>query len=161
MKTFDKKDVFSWSNAEEAKEYIDKKGYFSNFATDNLVEWYLGTLSEISLFNKYRIARIFTNKKGEKFGLFLPLDKVKEVEEKKWRAFKNFMEFFNYTNKKLGSEITYRNKRTGDAFYAVITRVTVSSSAIDLGAHTYNLHDLFMSYEWLNDNEWQPFGVEE
>ena len=30
MKTFDKKDVFSWSNAEEAKQYINKEGYFSD-----------------------------------------------------------------------------------------------------------------------------------
>ena len=30
MKTFDKKDVYSWSNAEEAKTYIGKTVYFNN-----------------------------------------------------------------------------------------------------------------------------------
>ena len=30
MKTFDKKDVYSWSNCEEAKTYIGKTGYFNN-----------------------------------------------------------------------------------------------------------------------------------
>ncbi len=34
MKTFDRKDIFSWSNAEDAKKYIGKSGYFADNVND-------------------------------------------------------------------------------------------------------------------------------
>ena len=81
MKTFYKKDVYSWSNAEEAKTYIGKTGYFSN-DFDSLKR-------AIELGDPAVLDRVDTNSiwcfkvlgVSLCFGLFLPAEKVKEVEE--------------------------------------------------------------------------------
>lgn len=79
MKTFDRKDVYSVLNAEEAKKYVGKLGYPSNSLNK------LKTL--INNFAPYSLDKIeldndkpfFYRKDG--FLFFLPVDKVKEVEE--------------------------------------------------------------------------------
>ena len=50
MKTFDKKDVFSWSNAEEAKQYIGKDCYFAHsigVLSEHIKTGVIGTLKDI------------------------------------------------------------------------------------------------------------------
>ncbi|MDY6246012.1 MAG: hypothetical protein SPL83_02070 [Succinivibrio sp.] len=96
------------------------------------------------------------------FNLFLPADKVKEVEEneKKWRAFEDFNEFKIWTGKSVGSVIVYKDKLTNDELEAVITRSKLYEDFVEIGAVEYTFKELFDQWEWLNPrNEWVPFGV--
>jgi hypothetical protein len=112
--------------------------------------------------DSYGICCFNPNENFEGFGLFLPADKVKEVEEKKWRAFKDFNEFKFWTGKGVGSVIIYRDKLTNDELEAVITRSKLYENFVEIGAVEYTFKELFDQWEWLsNRNEWQPFGVEE
>lgn len=82
MKTFDKKDVYSWSNAEDAKKYIGKEGYFSNnFSALKIKVRNCDELTVLKNIDSYGICCFNTDEHFEGFGLFLPADKVKEVEE--------------------------------------------------------------------------------
>ena len=98
MKTFDKKDVFTVLTAEDAKNYIGKEGYLSDTLinlqnrVDNSVHETLDSINELQPYP--------FSANGLSSLLFLPFDKVKEVEEpKKWRPFKDIGEFQNITNK--------------------------------------------------------------
>ena len=46
---FDKKDVISWANCEEAKEYIGEEGYFRDDFQEDLAAWYKGILHDRDL----------------------------------------------------------------------------------------------------------------
>ena len=79
-KTFDKKDVFTCVNAEDAKAYIGGLGYFANT---------LNGFKNIQYFAPYSLDDIQVGRdkpffyRKDSFALFLPADKVKEVEEVK------------------------------------------------------------------------------
>ena len=79
MKTFDKKDVYSWSNCEEARQYIGDEGYFRDTYCESLAAWHRGILQDVD--PSMPVDCIFEDEENEIFGLFLPADKVKEVEE--------------------------------------------------------------------------------
>ena len=162
MKTFDKKDVYSWSNAEEAKQYIGKEGYFSNnfSGLQNKVRncYELSILENI---DNYGIC-CFNTKVADGFGLFLPADKVKEVEDKKRREFRTFEEFALYLGT-IGCNVRFRKK--GDInqeYLSVISSFNFGARTVTIGARIYNFAELFKGYEWRDeDGEWHPFGVEE
>lgn len=166
MKTFDKKDVYSWSNAEKARQYMRKEGYFADSIAEldcKIQGEYKNILTDIFASDTDRASCPFGNDDEETWSLFLPTEKVKEVEEpKKWRAFKDFNEFKFWTGKKVGSVIVYRDKLTNDELEAVITRSKLYENFVEIGAVEYTFKELFDQWEWLsNRNEWQPFGVEE
>ncbi len=163
MKTFDKKDVYSWSNAEEAKTHIGKTGYFNNDFESIKRAIELGGPAVLDRVDTNSIWCFKALGVSLCFGLFLPADKVKEVEEpKKWRAFKDFNEFKILTNKSIGSVIVYKDKLTNDELEAVITRSKLYENFVEIGAVQYTFKELFDQWEWLDkDGHWQPFGVEE
>ena len=79
MKTFDKKDVFTCLNAEDAKVYIGKEGYLAdslynlrNAIQDNENTFELETINDDSYYGRFRSC-------DSDYMLFLPADKVKEV----------------------------------------------------------------------------------
>ena len=169
MKTFDKKDVFSWSNSEEAKTNIGKTGYFNND--------FEGMKRAIELGDPTVLGRVDTNSiwcfkalgVSLCFGLFLPADKIKEVEEsKKYRPFKSIDEFKKETGLDLLSIVHYRYitekpKTITTIGFGVITDFNTCNDEnyyITIGDISFNLDELF-NYEYLSNNEWQPFGVEE
>lgn len=85
MKTFDKKDVYSWSNAEEAKEYLGKDCYFAHSVgglSEHIKTGVMGILKDIFNSNYDAVSCAFGDGTST-WGLCLPADKVKEVEEKK------------------------------------------------------------------------------
>lgn len=85
MKTFDKKDVYSWSNAEEAKEYLGKDCYFAHSVgvlSEHIKTGVMGNLKDIFNSNHDAVSCAFGDGTST-WGLCLPADKVKEVEEKK------------------------------------------------------------------------------
>lgn len=168
MKTFDKKDVFTLVTAEEAIAYIGKRGYFGDSIEelesninkgcgDNLGEVFPDRYTSI-VFRPYACET--------SYGLFIPTDKVKEVEEpKKWRAF-IFEEFTKiYSMNKPLKIFIYREKGTNITFFALYNGYVKGGeiSSINLGGQFYTLQTLFDKYELFNDDlgKWQPFGVEE
>lgn len=169
MKTFDKKDVYSWSNAEEAKDYIGKEGFFSDFFSENLNEWEKDTLLRFHQGNS--VTNIFENKKTA-YGLFLPADKVKAVEDpKKYRPFVSYEEFRLYFA--IGDVIRIITIEEGEklewqtVMYVGVTK-NINGTFIQLGANSYSLQYLFSHFKYARtqdgsnvDKEWQPFGVEE
>ena len=163
MKTFDKKDVYSWSNAEDAKEYLGKDCYFAHSVgglSEHIKTGVMGILKDIFNSNYDAVSCAFGDGTST-WGLCLPADKVKEVEEKKWRAFEDLNEFTIWTDKTVGSVITFRRKGTTNEFDALITKSAPKCDFIVLGVYSYLFEELFEKYEWLNPrNEWQPFGVE-
>ena len=169
MRTFDKKDVFSWANCEEAKKYIVKEGFIGNILgeiNENVKRGGTVTLQDVedeAVDCFYCEMGIF---KDYSAGLFLPLDKVKEVkEEKKWRAFKNFDEFTNVTKKGIGDLINYKLKNSPDFYCAVITKIFCSlrlEPTIDFGNSCFKYTELFNDFVWLDsENTWKPFGIQE
>ena len=167
MKTFDKKDVFSWSNAEEAKQYIGKYCYFADSlrylkTIVNEDEKYI--LQDVSNNEKDMVQGVFCDVDGDFWGLCLPADKVKEIEEKKWRPFRSIDEFKNKTGLDLLHIVHYRLTSNGSIVstgYGVITDFCTSGDKTDyitIGDTSFNLNELF-NYEYKDDNEWQPFGV--
>ena len=81
MKTFDIKDVYSWSNAGEAKTYIGKTGYFNNDFESIKRAIELGDPAVLDRVDTNSIWCFKVLGVSLCFGLFLPTDKVKEVEE--------------------------------------------------------------------------------
>lgn len=172
MKKFDIKDVFSWSNAEDAKQYIDKYCYFSSR---------LDTLKKaVNEDTKYILQKVCTQEDAfvngvfrdvddDCWGLCLPAEKVIEVgEPKKWRAFKSIDEFKKETGLDLLHIVHYRlspSRSITSKGSGVITEFNTSGSDktdyITIGDTAFNLNELF-NYEYFDKlGKWHPFGVEE
>ena len=166
MKTFDKKDIFSWSNCEEAKQYIGRQGHFADTMTQ--------LRDSINKNEAYTLCRIFKdvgncfytteNSYSIGYDFFLPIDKVKEVEEKKYRPFKHYLEFTLVTKKKVGDVINIMRKDKSYSEILVITgkRTDNNNNTVLRLSRYFSLRELFEDYLWEDEKGyWQPFGVEE
>lgn len=106
-KTFDRKDVYSVLNAEDASQYVGTKGYFADTLSclnEKVRKNMLDPLDDVNQLHDFPFISYVTG-----FLFFLPADKVKEVEEeKKWRAFKDIEEFKKETGLGLLSIVRYR-----------------------------------------------------
>lgn len=170
MKTFDKKDVLSALTLEEAEQYKSKEGYFANNIKDLQREVdnnRIDTLCKIE--EEAQWGLVFQYNYGlvghDCSSLFLPADKVKEVEEKKWRPFNCIEEVFVTYNKDVGSFITYRTKdfplRTITTTITGYAKEKNKEDQIQIGTGMIELSNCFEGIEIWNKNQWQPFGVEE
>lgn len=166
-KLFNKKDVYSWSNLEDAKKYIGEEGYFCDGFTEDLGAWHKGLLQDVN--QSMPVDYIFEDEENEVFGLFLPADKVKQ-SKKKFRPFQTVEEFSKTLGIKelLGAEITFRFKEKPQKIHvSVITEkgfwsqenITTLDSVV-MGGCDFTMNELFTDWEWLKDgSQWQPFGV--
>lgn len=77
-KLFNKKDVYSWANLEEAKKYIGEEGYFCDECREDLGTWHKGLLQDVD--QSMPVDCIFENEENEVFGLFLPACKVMKLK---------------------------------------------------------------------------------
>ena len=166
MKTFDKKDVFTLVTAEEAKAYIGKQGYFG----DSFEEL------EEDIKNKYKmqLENVYPDRytsivfrpyaSDTSYGLFIPVDKIKEIEEpKKYRPFETIEEFVK-TIGDIGTIITYRTKKEpSQEMKGMFTGYMWDSACrgwiLGIGATLYRLENLFELAEYKHKNEWKPFGI--
>lgn len=174
MKTFDKKDVFTIVTAEEAIAYIGKRGYFGDSFKElesNINKDCGDNLGEVCT-DRYTsiVFRPYTCETS--YGLFIPTDKVKEVEEpKKYRPFVSYEEFRLYFA--IGDVIRIITIEEGEklewqtVMYVGVTK-NINGTFIQLGANSYSLQYLFSHFKYARtqdgsnvDKEWQPFGVEE
>ena len=167
IKSFDIKDVYSWANWKEAKQYIGKECFFG----DTLAELQ-GEINSKSnkilknINNRETVPTqcIFNDDCGASWGLCIPTDKVKEVKELKYRPFRTTEEFSKVTGKRIGSILKFRcggnDKRYYTKMYTGFHILENGNIYIELGSEAYNLEQLYNYYEWLDKHgKWQPFGV--
>ena len=89
MKTFDKKDLITWTNRHDVK--VGDKGYFAHSIDDldvNIENGYVHKLINIS--NYY--ACCFAYDSRHRYGFFLPVEAVKE--NKTYRACRNVQDVY-------------------------------------------------------------------
>ncbi len=158
MTKVDKKDVYSWANCEEAKQYLNQKGYFSDTCYDDISYWHHGELNAI--YPHTTTSGVFASGNFS-YGLFIPEDKVKEViEEKTYRPFRNQDEIRKYFNRAttLGCPLNLQHKRTDERFTLMVTGFFENGLVLPLyGALTWEqLFDMFILYR---NGKQQPFGV--
>lgn len=172
MKEFDIKDVYSVINADEAREYVGTKGYFAytiSSLKEKVLKNIVATLDDINQLQDYPF---ITN--GQEYSLFfLPVSKVKDIEKKKYRPFKDIQEFLMYY--KIGElielklkpkdiETEYDGGEMVGAFVGYRTYTDEKAMYVLIGGLYFQINDV----EEMNttqiknsNNEWQPFGVEE
>lgn len=154
-------------DAEAAKAFLGKKGYFNN----NLSRFcYLkncnqGCLRNIFVQNEKCFVAI-SDYPDTDYKYFLPDAWLKPKKpEIKWRPFS--LEEFCKTFK-VGDVVKLRKKDLqiaecamfiGHAEYAEVNKP--GANHITLGFDHYSLSSFFNNYELFIDGKWQPFGVEE
>ena len=175
MKTFDEKDLITWSNRHKAK--VGTIGYFANFIgdlKDDIEHNKLRTLVDISddcecCFDCYSS----NNSDVLSYGFFLPKDAVKK--EKTYRACRNAKELYELVfackskvehsfciNELVGTIIHFKQKGFDTTLYECITGIAVYNNgdiAVHIGGCNFEFVELFKRYEIEINGEWQPFGV--
>lgn len=168
MKTFDRKEVFSWANCEEAT--LNTWGYFSESLKDlkrEIKEGKEHKLLSIDSEDSYCF-KFVKNDTQFSFPFFLPTDKVKEVKkEEKYRPFKTLEEFRKTFNQiDFGQPLQIRHKENiNEVFVGTFNGYQEEDNVlitISLGGWLLSPRTLFDFYEVFNEKteEWQPFGVE-
>lgn len=183
MKTFNKSDLITWFNRDQAE--VGKEYYFASCLSDIQNRVNDGKY-------KFKLRSIDENRVDQPFecddrtcfcfACILPVDKVIEKEpEKKYRPFKNFKELFNLLNDMYDSSLTFseteciydiisdnilnlRSKINHTEYYdRVVTIVIEESGAKICTLHTKyaNFSDMFEEFEIKIDGEWLPFGIPE
>ena len=143
-------DCFDAENSELIKPFLNKEGYFSN----NLENFCLLRL----LSNVFKERKsCFTDDEGRDWKFFLPVEWVKEPEEK-YRAF-TLAEWIN--QHEIGEVIHYRSKSEGVEAHIMYmgTYHHKNKGTIVLGVASYTLDCLFEECEIEIDGKWLPFGV--
>lgn len=168
MKKFDIKDVFSWSNAENAKKYIGKGGYFADSLKD-LQECVSNNnvrqLFTICLEPEIDVDSVFTVSEIDyQYALFLPVEKIKKVEEpKKYRPFT--LEEFNKVIP-MGTVFKYKYKRNNvNDIYSVYYHANLDGEngfqAIFFENSYHDFDYCFNEMKLFLNGDWKPFGVED
>lgn len=152
----------TWFDADKAKEFIGKPGYFSDNLIcfkniDNLkVDVLTGVDDDL---NEEEIYQTNTTR----WIYFLPDEWVKPKEpEKKYRPYTKH-EFLNKFE--CGKPINIRRKDDYiDLFIETMPSVKIDNLSDDVYVRlfegVFNLKRLFDEFEWQKSNgEWQPFGV--
>lgn len=166
MKTFDIKDVFSWSNAEDAKQYIGKECYFADSIfrlQDNINNNKVYILEKVANNDKTDVTSLFIFYGSvSEFGwrLCLPAEKVTEIKEKKYRPFKSIDEFMNHLDLKclMNNYIKVEDINTSEIYELMIVGAFVNGLVLPLyGALT--MDQLFRKSKLKFNDQFLPFGV--
>ena len=175
MKTFDEKDLITWSNRHKAKN--NSRGYFANCINDlkdDIEHNKLRTLVAVSAsYDRCFDCYSCTDSEIYSFSFFLPVDAVKK--EKAYRACKNVQELYElvfntkskadtefYINELVGAVIHFKLKGFDTTRYECITGIAVyinGDIAVHIGGDNFELDDLFKHYKIEINGEWKPFGV--
>lgn len=152
--------IYSCFDAEEAQEYINTKGYFTDYY-DNFSDVrhvLYGTLVDIDSNSEFSY-RLHNSDRKESFKFFLPKKFVKK--EKKLRPYKDISEFCNNTGcKNIGIDIiTVRNKN--NKVESTLLYSGFFKNGVHLGGYVILFSELFHNYEFLCKGDWMPFGVED
>lgn len=182
-KFFNKNDVFSWSNAEDAKQYIGKDCYFAHSVgglSEHIKTGVMGILKDIFNSNYDAVSCAFGDGTST-WGLCLPADKVIEVEEPTYRPFNSLDELFNFffpeiikdnfcdqTEKALfflGKTLVLKNRYHDYIKVMTIKEVDfINNCSGDGGGdnielNCFTLLYLFNNFEIKKDGKFVPFGI--
>lgn len=179
MKTFDEKDLITWSNREKAE--VSKEYYFADSLigmksciNNNYGIYTLDYIAEDAICKPFNCSVL----EGKfSYACLLPIDKVIDEEpEKKYRACKTIKELYELVNNTKcefdeeecvyglldGYIIHIRNKSTGREYYSRIVNIAKDEENYILITYAgYSLLDLFNKFEIEIDGKWLPFGVED
>ena len=174
MKTFNKKDVFSISNAEDAKKYIGQKCYFEDsfnglqYCIDNNIKGFLKCVRDYDnddstvdcIFVADCDIGVMDGRYITSFGLCLPCELVKK-EEPKYRAFKSVEEFKSVVGE-IGSVIHFKPINCNAKFSVIfsgILETEFGKTNVLIGAMVHDFAELFEDYALIKDGKEVPFGV--
>lgn len=182
MKTFDEKDLITWSNREKA--VIGNEYYFADYLDSmkrNIKRERVGKLTDI---NNNKINATFTTTfRGISylFACILPVEAVKE--NKTYRACRNVQELYELVfnckskvgdsfcikdkdrfciNELVGAVIHFKLKGFDTTVYGCITGIVVCINgdiAVHIDGRNFELDELFKNYKIEINGEWKPFGV--
>lgn len=179
FRNFNIEDVFSSNDAEQAKAYIGKKGYYADYIED--LDDYIENKSHIDkLYSIDEAHGLFHYVVGcsydysGNYNYFLPLEKVKKTEPAetkvtyRYRPFKTIDELEKVLNKDnrsahqfmcVGNDIFIRNKN--QITHLIITRIDRDAKTNEvINVNGMSPIFLFNNYEIRVGAEWLPFGVE-
>lgn len=167
---FDIKDLKSWSNRQDVK--VGDKGYVSSnlHSLQDDLKNNVALIREISHICDDDIYCFSCKAFGatRNYGFFLPLDKVKEPKEKKYRPFKSMLELtevvygkdWEYNNMSVGDSLLIRRK--GDEHFhqnLLITSLGYDENDL-ISMNERSMQEWFDGFEFLARCDWRPFGVE-
>lgn len=164
MKTFDKKDVFSWTNTESAKKYVEQQGYFGNSFPE--LEKHINddeTAILVCICESGNVNCIFKTERNIRYGLFIPKDRVKEIKkEKKWRPFKDIEEFNKVIPMGTVFKFRYKSNDAKDVYsiyYHANLNCENGFQAIFFEDSYHHFDYCFYEMLLFLNGRWQPFGV--
>lgn len=153
-------------DAEEAKQFIGKKGFFTDELNkfSDLNETPKTTLKNV--WSKNETYCFITSVTRQKY--FLPAEWVKPEEpENKWRPF-TLDEFVKRFDLEVGTRVfLMRSKTTPEnqrrlLLTGILQDETLGSCGVCLGGFYFTFSNLFDMFEVrFGKNDWHPFGVEE
>ena len=158
-------------NVETAKQYIGKRGYFTDdiFNFSNLDSCCDGMLVSVESDNSHPYYCAISDEgviiKGN-FSFFLSAEFVEEKPKEKLIPFRYLNELTD-AGIEVGKVISIRNKNDDIVVAKVlVTEINYNHEDMEvinitLGATGYEFPTLFNSYLLQVDGEWVPFGVEE
>lgn len=152
--------IYSCFDAEQAQEYINTKGYFTDYYEhfNDVRKLFHGTCIDIDNVSEFSY-RLSNSEREESYKFFLPEKFVKK--EKKLRLYKNISEFCNATGcKNIGIDIIkVRNKN--NKIESTLLYSGFFKNGVHLGGYVILFSELFHNYEFLHKGNWMPFGVED
>lgn len=171
MKTFNEKDLITWSNRHNAK--VGDKGYFAVSITDLNDNIKAGKIYELEGISDNNTWSFTTN--DFRYGFFLPKDAVKE--EKTFRACRTIKEFSDvidlssldsyddsdYIYDLIDKTIHIRSKSTNTEYYTSIRSISKDENGeikILITRRSYqSFEQIFNNFDIEVNGEWQPFGI--
>ena len=181
---YNREDIYSWSSdSEELDSLVGRLGYFGQSeyqiqcAIENDIVHMVDTVD--TFLDTKSDGVFYVEKTDQYYGLFLPLKKEKNLDRitrRRVRPSNSFRPFKGLDEVKrvgltIGTIVKYRPKERLDEFVrtnaneCMITGYVWNELSqdwcIEIGGSLISLHNLFVSYEYLNGDTWRPFGVEE
>lgn len=172
MKTFDEKDLITWSNREKA--VIGNKYYFADNLDSMECKIKKEEVGKLISINDNEVVTPFKNSGNSYFyACILPVEAVKK--NKTYRACRTVQELYELVfnckskvedsfciNGLIGAVIHFRQKDFDTTLYACITGIAVYNNgdiAVHIDSCNFELDELFKRYEIEINGEWLPFGV--
>ena len=174
MKTFNEKDLITWSNREKA--VIGNEYYFADCLDSMEGKIKKEEVGKLIRINDNEVATTFKNSGNDYlYACILPADVVKK--SKTYRACRNIKELYElifntkskadtefYINELVGTVIHFKLKGFDLTYYECITGIVVYKNGdidVRIDGCNFELDELFKNYKIEINGEWLPFGVEE
>lgn len=180
MKTFDEKDLITWSNREKA--VIGNEYYFADYLDSMECKIKKEEVGKLIGINDNEVSTTFKNSGNSYlYACILPKDAVKE--NKTYRACRNVQELYELVfnckskvedsfcikdkdrfciNELVGTVIHFKLKGFDLTYYECITGIVVYNNGdidVRIDGANFELPELFKNYEIEINGEWLPFGV--